>query len=112
MSRIFFLLFCVSITASVNSQTITGNLRLLTNQTIKLEGFDGLKTYPISSTNIDENANFKLNYSKADEGVGYLMTADNKTLFVILSGENIELVGNLSTRFAFFSSENSCKGNC
>ena len=93
MSRIFFLLFCVSITASVNSQTITGNLRLLTNQTIKLEGFDGLKTYPISSTNIDENANFKLNYSKADEGVGYLMTADNKTLFVILSGENIELVG-------------------
>lgn len=75
------------------SQTITGNLSLLANQVIKLEGFNGLKTYPISSTTIDEKGNFKLSYSKADYGVGYLISADEKPMFVILSGEDIELTG-------------------
>jgi thiol-disulfide isomerase/thioredoxin len=75
------------------AQSITGNLSLLANQSIKLEGFSGIKTYPISSTTIDENGNFKLSYSKADYGVGYLMSADEKPLFVILSGEDIEIVG-------------------
>lgn len=74
-------------------QSITGQLFKLNNQSIKLEGFSGLKTYPISSTTIDEKGNFKLSYSKADYGVGYLMSADEKPLFVILSGEEIEIVG-------------------
>jgi thiol-disulfide isomerase/thioredoxin len=77
----------------LQSQTITGNLKLLINQSIKLEGFNGLKTYPISSATIDDIGNFTLNYSKADFGVGYLLSADEKPLFVILSGENIELAG-------------------
>ena len=75
------------------SQTIIGNLKLLTNQQIKLEGFNGFKTYPISSAIIDAKGNFKLNYSKADYGVGYLISKDEKPLFVILSGEDIELAG-------------------
>ena len=75
------------------AQTITGNLSLLANQTINLEGFNGLKTYPISKSTIDEKGNFKLNYSKADYGVGYLMSADEKPLFVMLSGEDVEIVG-------------------
>jgi thiol-disulfide isomerase/thioredoxin len=99
MLRLFFLSLYLSLAIAVKSQTITGNLKLLPNQPIKLEGFSGLKTYTISNTNIDEKGNFNLSYSKADVGVGYLMAADNKPLFVILSGENIELVGNdLSTR--------------
>jgi peroxiredoxin len=77
----------------LQAQTITGNLSLLTNQSITLEGFNGLKTYAISSTTIDEKGNFKLNYYKIDYGVGYLMSADNKPLFVILSGEDVEIVG-------------------
>ena len=89
VSVLFFLLAV----KSVSAQTISGNLYLLANQTIKLEGFNGLKTYPISNTNIDAKGNFKLIYSKADEGVGYLMSADNKPLFVILSGEDIEILG-------------------
>jgi peroxiredoxin len=76
-----------------NGQTITGNLTLHVSQPIKLEGFNGLKTYSISSTIIDEKGNFKLNYSKPDYGVGYLKSPNEKPLFVILSGENIELVG-------------------
>ena len=88
------LLICfVLLTSSLFSQTISGNFKLITNQPIKLEGFNGLKTYSISSTTIDENGNFKLNYSKADYGVGYLMSNDKKPLFVILSGEDIEITG-------------------
>ena len=88
------LLICfVVLTSSSFAQTISGNLKLLANQEIKLEGFDGLKTYPISMTNTDENGNFKLTYSKEDYGVGYLLSADEKPLFVILSGEDIEIVG-------------------
>jgi len=34
-----------------------------------------------------------LNYSKSDYGVGYLMSADKNPFFVILSGEDIEIVG-------------------
>lgn len=86
-------LFLLLAVKSVSAQTISGNLSLLANQAIKLEGFNGLKTYPISNTTIDAKGNFKLIYSKADEGVGYLMSADNKPLFVILSGEDIELSG-------------------
>lgn len=80
-------------TSFLNAQSITGNLTQLANQSIKLEGFNGLTTYPISSSTIDEKGDFKLTYSKADYGVGYLMSADEKPLFVILSGEDIEIVG-------------------
>ena len=99
MKLIAYLLAVILPSTWVTAQTISGNLSLLVNQPIKLEGFNGFKTYSIANTNIDEKGNFSLSYSKADEGVGYLMSADNKPLFVILSGENIELVGNdLSSR--------------
>ncbi|MBK6565364.1 MAG: redoxin domain-containing protein [Saprospiraceae bacterium] len=78
---------------SIHAQTISGNLSLLANQSIKLEGFNGLKTYPIATSTCDSAGYFTLNYSKADYGVGYLMSVDNKPLFVILSGEDIEMKG-------------------
>ncbi|MCR9181686.1 MAG: TlpA family protein disulfide reductase [Flavobacteriaceae bacterium] len=90
---IILLLSTVLLRSNSFAQTISGNLNLLANQEIKLEGFDGLKTYPISNARIDEKGSFKLFYSKADYGVGYLMSADEKPLFVILSGENVEIVG-------------------
>lgn len=85
----YFLLF----TFYLSSQSITGTLTMLGSQEIKLEGFNGLKTYPISSATIDSSGKFKLSYAKADHGVGYLMSKDNKPLFVILSGEDIEISG-------------------
>ncbi len=91
--RIATLLLILFYTTFLDTQSISGNLTQIINESIKLEGFNGLKTYPISSTKIDESGNFKLTYSKADFGVGYLMSADEKPLFVILSGEDIELVG-------------------
>jgi hypothetical protein len=93
MNYLIKLIFLFGVTLSSKAQSITGNLSLLVNQPINLEGFNGLKTYPISSTTINEKGNFQLTYSKADYGVGYLMSADKKPLFVILSGEDIEIVG-------------------
>lgn len=88
------LLICFLILSSgISSQSITGNFKLLANQEIKIKGFKGIKSYPIDSTKIDENGNFTLSYSKADYGVGYLLSSDDKPLIVILSGENIEVNG-------------------
>ena len=83
----------IALCSGLYSQTITGNLSLLTKQEIKLEGFNGLKTYPIFTTRLDDNGNFQLTYTKADYGVGYLMSSDKKPLFIILSGEDIEIAG-------------------
>ena len=80
-------------TLRVFSQNISGNLSLLSNKTIRLEGFNGLNSYLISSASSDEKGNFKLTYAKSDYGVGYLIAEDKKPLFVILSGEDIEIVG-------------------
>ena len=91
--KIATLLLTLFFSAFLNAQYITGNLNQLSNVPIKLEGFDGFKTYPISSSTIDEKGNFKLTYSKVDYGVGYLISSENKPLIVILSDENIELVG-------------------
>ncbi len=92
-NRISIFLISLIVGASASAQSITGNLSLLVNQPIKLEGFNGLKTYPISTSTIDEKGNFKLIYSISDYGVGYLMSANEKPLFVILSGEDVEIVG-------------------
>jgi thiol-disulfide isomerase/thioredoxin len=92
-NRISTFLIGLIFVTSVSAQTISGNLSLLANQSIKLEGFNGLKTYPISNTNLDKDGNFTLTYSKSDYGVGYLKSADDKPLFVILSGEDMELKG-------------------
>lgn len=86
---VIFLFICDGISA----QTITGTFSKLPNQEIKLEGFTGLKTNTILATTTDEKGNFSLKYSKPDYGVGYLMASDNKPFFVILSGENIEIIG-------------------
>lgn len=75
------------------TQTISGNLSLLKSETIALEGFNGMNTYSIASAQIDDKGNFNLTYTQADFGVGYLISSDEKPLFVILSGEDIEIVG-------------------
>jgi thiol-disulfide isomerase/thioredoxin len=97
--KITILIGAVLLSSSLFAQSISGNLQLLVNQPIKLEGFSGLKTYPISNTTIDDKGNFKLSYSKADYGVGYIMSADQKPFFILLNGEDIAIQGtNLSEK--------------
>jgi len=93
MKRLLLLFLFLFMIGYVFAQTISGNLSLLTNQSITLEGFNGLKSYPISTTTIDEKGGFTLTFSKSDYGVAYLMSADNKPYFVILSEEEILLSG-------------------
>ena len=93
MKQFYFIIFSFFCYGGLLAQTITGNFSKLPNQEIKLEGFTGLKTNAISATTTDEKGNFSLKYSKPDYGVGYLMASDNKPFFVILSGENIEIIG-------------------
>jgi hypothetical protein len=65
MYKYFLLLLSLSSPYLV-AQTIRGKVLKQANQSIKLEGFNGLKTYPISSTKFDDKGNFKLPYSKVD----------------------------------------------
>ena len=86
-------LFCLLIAHLSIAQSITGRFTHLAKQEIKLEGFEGLKTYAISNATADEKGNFKLSYTKEDFGVAYLISSDKKPLLVVLSGEDIEITG-------------------
>ena len=82
-----YYLYFIFVTASnfLQAQTVLGNLSRLANQEIRLEGFNGLQTYTISSLKTDAKGNFSLPYSKSDYGVGYLKSTENKPLLIILS---------------------------
>ena len=85
----------IFVTASIflQAQTVSGNLSWLANQEIRLEGFKGLKTYAIASIKTDVKGDFSLSYSKSDYGVGYLISAEEKPVFIILNGEDVTLNG-------------------
>ncbi len=72
---------------------ITGTFPQLADQTVKLEGFNGLETYVIDSARTNEKGTFRLKYSPKDYGMGYLVAAENKPFIVVLSGNAIELKG-------------------
>ena len=91
--KILRILICVFFSYELNAQSITGRFTQLAMQEIKLEGFNGLKTYVISNAAADEKGNFKLSYAKEDYGVAYLISSDKKPLFVLLSGEDVEITG-------------------
>ncbi len=85
--------FCLLISHLSIAQSITGRFTQLAKQEIKLEGFNGLKTYAVSNATADEKGDFKLPYAKEDFGVAYLISSDKKPLFVLLSGEDVEIIG-------------------
>lgn len=87
----FLLVYTICFYVNANSQSLVINFSNLSDKTIKLIGFNGLKTYIISEALMDEKGAFKLFYSKSDIGVGYLIFDENKPLFVILNGEDIEI---------------------
>jgi thiol-disulfide isomerase/thioredoxin len=65
----------------------------MASQSIKLEGFNGLKTYTISTTKLDSNGAFELTFSKSDYGVGYLTAIGHNPILVILTDEDVEYKG-------------------
>lgn len=76
-------------------QTISGTLSALPNKALRLEGFEGLKTYLIDSTITDSHGNFTLTFNTKDYGMGFLSTPENKPLILILVNEDVEVKGSL-----------------
>lgn len=75
-------------------QNITGTFPGLSNQQVKLAGFEGFNAYAIDSARVNAKGNFTLSFSKNDNGMGCLSGEDNKPFIIILaSGENLILEG-------------------
>lgn len=91
--KVLVLLVFLFLSNSIPAQCIKGKLKLLQNNEIILNGFNGMQSYPIATTQTDLQGNFTLNYTTTDYGIGYLIASDNKPHFVILNGEDIEIVG-------------------
>src|SRR6056297_1035727 len=93
LRHIFLSLLFLSSTFPLCSQSIQGHFTQMTNEEIRLHGFEGLNTYTISSATTDENGHFQLNYSPSDYGMGYLVSSGDRPLFVILSEEDVVITG-------------------
>jgi len=96
-SRKYFFLFpslsLQFLLTSAFAQTITGNFSGLPAQQLKLLGFDGLQSYTIDSAHTDAAGNFSLRFGTKDYGMGILSSAENKSLVVVLSREDVALRG-------------------
>jgi thiol-disulfide isomerase/thioredoxin len=91
---LFILLFFLSFGSfCLPAQTLTGIFRQLPHQPIQLEAFNGLKTYVVDSDTTDASGSFSFHYSSTDKGVGFIQSVDKKPVFVLLTGEDIELQG-------------------
>ena len=75
------------------SQTVSGTLSAQAGEEIRLQGFNGLQTYQISRGMISSSGEFSLSYSQEDIGMGLLISADDKSFVVVLSGEEIRIEG-------------------
>jgi len=89
----FFLLLIFISFQGYSQQTISGNFPSLKNQTVRLIGFNGMGTYAIDSTLVNEKGSFTLQYSLKDIGMGYISAADNKPYFTVLEKQAVELKG-------------------
>ena len=88
---IIILLFTCISTFTQNS--ITGTFTGLANEQIKLVGYNGLGIYDIDSTQANEKGEFNLSYSKQNFGMAYLLSENEKSFVIIISGEELMLKG-------------------
>jgi thiol-disulfide isomerase/thioredoxin len=91
--RISILLFGILPLSTIAQNTITGYFTGLAGQQIRLIGFEGFGIYTIDSTAVSEKGEFLIKYTGKDKGMGYLAGNDNKACFVVLTGEDIVLKG-------------------
>src|SRR5690606_2830885 len=74
------------------TQQITGNLKYHANQEIKLMGYSGLETIELAKGTVDSLGNFVLPYNYY-QGMGYLTTADESQLFLVINELDINIQG-------------------
>jgi len=89
----FFLFVLFFSFQGYSQQSVYGNFPSLKNQTVRLMGFNGMGSYAIDSTLVNEIGSFTLQYSLKDIGMGYISAADNKPYFTVLEKQSIELKG-------------------
>ncbi|MGK0386518.1 MAG: thiol-disulfide isomerase/thioredoxin [Patiriisocius sp.] len=94
MKRIFYTLILLLIGVTANAQnTVTGTFPALSKQLVKLVGFDGFNTHAIDSIVANDKGIFNLSFGENDDGMGYLVSPDYKSVIVILNNEDIILKG-------------------
>ncbi len=95
MKQIALIFFTISLLgfSKADSQTISGTLSAHVGQELRLDGFNGLQTYTINSTRISSDGSFTLSYAEKEPGMGILITANDETFVVVLSGEDIRIEG-------------------
>jgi thiol-disulfide isomerase/thioredoxin len=79
--------------SSATAQSITGTFPEMAGQDIRLQGFQGLDTYIISQTSINADGTFTLPYPIEARGMAYIISHDDESFLVVLSGEEIILKG-------------------
>jgi hypothetical protein len=73
--------------------TITGNFSTIKGETIRLMGYRGVDVFTIDSTVVNAQGDFSLNYSDANQGMGYLLTKENTPYAVVLEKGKVKLTG-------------------
>jgi len=94
MKKIFILtLFVLVVFQTTAQNTIEGSFTSIKGQTIRLLGYKGADVFTIDSTVVNTVGNFKLHYSDANLGMGYILTNENKPCMVVLEKGKVQLKG-------------------
>ncbi len=78
---------------STAQNSIAGNFSSIKGQTIRLMGYRGAEVYIIDTSQVDSQGNFKLRYSDAKLGMGYLLSSENVPYNVVLEKGKVQLTG-------------------
>ena len=89
----FLIGILISLQSFAAQHSVTGTFSTLAGQTIKLTGFEGLKTYIIATTTANNAGTFTLSFTERDYGMGYISAADNKPFIIVLAPEDLVIEG-------------------
>ena len=56
-------------------------------------GYNGVDVFTIDSNIVSSQGDFTLHYSDANQGMGYLLTSENKLYMVVLEKGKVQLIG-------------------
>jgi thiol-disulfide isomerase/thioredoxin len=87
-----FLIFLFNVSPT-SAQSVRGTFLGHAGQEIRLQGFDGFDTYLVSTSIATSEGHFQLKYSTSDIGMAYLIGPDDQSFLLVLSGEEVLLLG-------------------
>ena len=93
MKKLLLVLITITSTLTATAQSVKGQLKNHTKQTISLTGFDYYKNSILADTTIDSVGFFTLEYPKDYTGMAIIKTQDGSSLFVVLGKKNLVLKG-------------------